>query len=431
MSRHRPPALGLLIRDTPIFFDRHPTKLLMMKHRMANHRGTGCRRSVAVTILICTFTNLAGAQSTLRVVTYNIGADINGITTPQFGTSDVLEAIGAENHLGIQRPLDILALQETTSNDLTVAPLITDLNSFYSGSAIYAASPVQGLQNGSNAFGNGPNAMVYNTKTLQLIDSVGVGVPLGSLNGEYRQVMRYEFQPIGGAAANSFYVYVTHMKSSFSGDPFVNETYRDEEAQIIRADAATVATPQMPDPSILYVGDFNLDGSATTSNGVGSISAYQTMTAPGPGHAVDPLNANPQNNNLIWANNPAFAPILTESATNLQYRDDLQLMTQNVLVGASDAALKYVPGSLHSFGNDGSVGLGGSVTDPANTALNDLDPNFGFDPLLISLELTIASDHLPVVADYTFVVPEPPTDFLSLLAIAALLSRHSFRPPKS
>jgi hypothetical protein len=154
---------------------------------------------------ICGAATWAPAQtSTLRVVTYNIGADINGIIAPSYGTSQVLEGIGEENHLGIERPLDILALQETTSNQITVQPIVDDLNAFYGGSAIYAQSSVQGGQSGSNAFGNGPNAVVYNTQTLQLVNSVGVGTPRGSLNGEYRQVMRYQFQPINGTAANSF-----------------------------------------------------------------------------------------------------------------------------------------------------------------------------------------------------------------------------------
>jgi hypothetical protein len=82
-------------------------------------------------------------------------------------------------------------LQETTSNLITVAPIVSNLNAYYGGSAVYAQSTVQGGQSGSNASGNGPNAIVYNTKTLQLLAAVGVGNPLGSTNGEYRQVMRY------------------------------------------------------------------------------------------------------------------------------------------------------------------------------------------------------------------------------------------------
>src|SRR5262249_48792022 len=117
-----------------------------------------------------TRTAVAQAQ-TLRIVTYNIDADINGVTTPHLGLNQVLEGIGEENVRGTERPLDVLALQETTSNDTTVDPIITDLNAFYNGTAVYAQSPVQAFQAGSNAFGNGPNALVYNTKTLELVDS--------------------------------------------------------------------------------------------------------------------------------------------------------------------------------------------------------------------------------------------------------------------
>lgn len=360
-----------------------------------------------------------GQIQILRVVTYNISADINGVTTPNFGLNEVLEGIGEENYLGIERPLDILALQETTSNDITVAPIVTDLNTFYNGTAIYAQSAVQGGQSGSNAFGNGPNAVVYNTKTLQLVNSVGVGTPRGSFNGEYRQVMRYQFQPVGGTAANSFYVYVTHMKSSFSGDPYTNEFYRNEEAQIIRNDAGTLYTAANPNPSILYVGDFNLSGSAPISNGTNSVSAYQTMTAAGPGQAVDPLNINPQNNNITWSGDAAYASIMTESVYNLYYRDDFQLMTKNVYDGSTPQGLKYIPDSLHTFGNDGSIGLDGYVFDSANTALNNIDPNGSIPALYLQYYLYFASDHYPVVADYTIPVPEPAT--LVLLSVGSLL----------
>jgi hypothetical protein len=227
--------------------------------------------------------------------------------------------------------------------------------------------------------------------------------------------MRYQFQPIGGTAANQFFVYVSHMKSSFSGSPYANELLRNGEAQIIRNDAALLATGENPNPSILYLGDFNLDGSAAISNGVSSVSAYQTLTAPGPGQAVDPLNSSPQNNNITWAANPAFASMMTESTGNLLYRDDLQLMTQNVLDGTASSGLKYVQGSLHTFGNDGSIGLGGYVFDPANTALAQIDPNGPYGADELKVDLNLASDHYPVVADYAIALPEA-----SSLAIATI-----------
>src|SRR2546422_9879842 len=88
---------------------------------------------------------------------------------------------------------------------------------------------------GFTASGNGPNAVVYNTNTVQLLASVPVDPPggtnnLGSVSGEYREVMRYEFAPAGvtPSAANEFYVYVSHYKSG-PGSP--NES-RSEERRV-------------------------------------------------------------------------------------------------------------------------------------------------------------------------------------------------------
>ena len=162
----------------------------------------------------------------------------------------MLEGIGEEEVQGNVQPVDIVALQETTSNTTTVAPVVTNLNTYYNGAAVYAQSPYQGTQNGSNADGNGPNALVYNTSTLNLLASVGVGTPEGSSNGEYRQVVRYEFQPVGDTGSTGiFYVYDSHMKSGTTG----KRTNRGEEAEIIRNDEATLPANSL----VIYTGDFN------------------------------------------------------------------------------------------------------------------------------------------------------------------------------
>ena len=190
---------------------------------------------------------------TLRIVTYNISDDINGATTPLPGliapsggsvtNGGVLEGIGEEIVAGDPaRPIDILALQETTSNTTTVQPIVDGLNAFYSAHGIpagYAMSSYQATENGGyTASGNGPNAIVYNTNTVQLLASVPVDPAggtnqLGSASGEYREVMRYLFAPAGVTATtnNEFYIYVSHYKAS-SGS--TNEAYRNGEAGIIR-----------------------------------------------------------------------------------------------------------------------------------------------------------------------------------------------------
>ena len=308
------------------------------------------------------------------------------------------------------RPLDVLALQETTSNPITVAPIVNALNSFYNTPGMYAMSSYQASQVGDPSSGNGPNALVYNTKTLQLLTSVPVDPPggtgnLGSASGEYREVMRYELAPAGmtPTATNEFYVYVSHYKASTGA---ANEAYRNGEAKIIRNDEAN----NLPaNARVLYVGDYNVDNSGE--------AGYQTIlsnTAPNgihQGQGIDPLN--PTNNpNINWSTYTTDTNILvmeTESSTDLRYRDDLQLMTTNVYYAVA-GGLALVPGTYHVFGNNGKTPYYGSMNSGSNTALNNRLVTNG--PVFISaaqlyLDLTTASDHLPVVADYTIPITVP------------------------
>ena len=330
------------------------------------------------------------STATLRIVTYNMEDDIDGYTTPRSGFYQVLEGIGEEQVQGHVLPPTIIALQETTSNSTTVAPIVSNLNSYYSGIATYAQSPYQATQDGSNSDGNGPNALVYNSSVLTLLASVGVGTPEGSTNGEYRQVVRYEFQPVGASGGTGiFYLYICHAKSGTTSE---DATDRNEEAQIIRNDEATLPASAC----VLYTGDFNLDSSSDAS--------YQTMTAAmSPGGVAQGVGYDPLNQPGDWDTNSTFQGIMTESATDLRYRDDFEFVTQNVL-DATAGGLGYVSGSYHTFGNNGTTPVEGSINSGSDTALNSDLVQDG--PTFISASqlygyLTTASDHLPVVADYT------------------------------
>ena len=380
------------------------------------------------------FPVVAAQTRTLRVVTYNIQADTGGYTAPRPGLiipsgggtvqqGGVLEGIGEEMVGNDQaRPIDILALQETTTNPVTVVPIVNGLNSFYGVVGMYSNSTYQATQFGgsdNNGSGNGPNAMVYNAKTLQLLASVPVDPPggignLGSPSGEYREVMRYEFAPAGmtPTATNEFYVYVSHYKASTGSQ---NEGYRLGEARIIRNDEAN----HLPaNARVLYVGDYNVDNSGE--------AGYQTIlsnTAPNgiyQGQGIDPLN--PTNNpNINWSTSTTDTNILmmlSEYGYKIEYRDDLQVMTTNVYSDAPDG-LALVPGTYHVFGNNGTISYSGSVNSGGNTALlNRLATN---GPVFINasqlyLDLTTASDHLPVVADYTIPIIVPAPVFQSVTA---------------
>ena len=262
-------------------------------------------------------------------------------------------------------------------------------------------------EGGSPTSGNGPNALVYNTTTVQLLASVPVDPPggtskLGSSSGEYREVMRYEFAPAGVAttAANEFYIYVSHYKASSGAQ---NEAYRLGEAQIIRTDETSLPA----NARVLYVGDYNPD------DGSGE-PGYQTIisnTAPNgivQGGGIDPMNLSGATN-LNWSNGSLISQN-TEATTSLKYRDDLQVMTTNVYYGAP-GGLAYVPGTYHVFGNNGTTAFGGSVGS-GNSALTDLVSSASYPYQYITAaqlytDLTTASDHLPVVADYTIPISAP------------------------
>ena len=96
------------------------------------------QRHALVTLLALFLMSVINTSATtLRVVSYNIEADVDGVTTPRSGLYTVLEAIGEQNMNGVLQPLDILALQETTSNSTTVAPIVAALNGYY-GDGTYA-----------------------------------------------------------------------------------------------------------------------------------------------------------------------------------------------------------------------------------------------------------------------------------------------------
>jgi hypothetical protein len=263
---------------------------------------------------------------------------------------------------------------------------------------------------------------VYNTNTLQLLASVPVDPPggtgnLGSTSGEYREVMRYEFAPAGVTAGtnNEFYVYVSHYKAS-SGSS--DDKARLGEATIIRSNEYL----NLPaNARVLYVGRLQPDDNSgeagyqtICSNGVPGIA----NSATGQGQGVDPLNivtgmvrtptrrppsigvrARPAHNILF---------MLSEESYERRYRDDLQVMTSNVYYDVA-GGLQYVPGLVSRVRQQRLVHLGNSVNIAGNTALNDLDPNLtkatGLTAAVLLEDLTGASDHLPIVADYTVLVP--------------------------
>ncbi len=386
-----------------------------------------CAGCATFFVVICIPMFASAKTVTLRIVNYNIMDDIDGFTTPLAGliapyggggftstssgsvtNGGVLEGIG-EEILGSDpaQPIDILALEETTSNPTTVAPIVSGLNVFYNTPGMYAMSPYQATEeSGILTNGNGPNALVYNTKTVQLVASVPVDPPggiskLGSSSGEYREVMRYEFAPAGviATSTNEFYIYVSHYKAKTTATDMNDRT---GEATIIRNDEAN----NLPaNARVIYLGDYNISTSGELSYQI--ILSNRAPNGVQQGQGIDLLNQTGATN-IDWSANSLLSA-KSETATSLEWRFDMQLMTSNVFFGAA-GGLAYVPGTYHIFGNNGTTPYEHSVNNGSDTALNsDLNTNgAGVSASQLYLDLTGASDHLPMVADYTITVPDPP-----------------------
>ncbi len=136
--------------------------------------GWGWRVLLALALVVAGGARVSagGGAQTVRIVCYNIEADTGGYTAPRPGLYTVLEAIGEGQNGGGAHPIDLLALEETTSNATTVAPIVSALNDYY-GAGTYASVGYQATQRGNATTGNGPNAMIYNTQTMQVVAQNG------------------------------------------------------------------------------------------------------------------------------------------------------------------------------------------------------------------------------------------------------------------
>ncbi|HEY1628365.1 MAG TPA: hypothetical protein VGF52_00820 [Tepidisphaeraceae bacterium] len=354
------------------------------------------KNRIAVVVFSIFLTCAVGLGETLRVVDYNIASAASG-GAPRTGLSTILQGIGNESVGGDAQPIDLLALEEVQTQATTTQDVVSLLNSTY-GAGVYS----RGTLNGDST-GAGTQGIVFNTHVLSLIDEKTVGT--ATTTGQARQTLRYEFQPIGAPASSDFYVYVSHWKAA---DDAADAARRNLEATVIRADADALGASA----HIIYTGDYNVYR--------GSESAVQTMLAAGNGQANDPANQIGS-----WHDNASFAAIDTQAPAvtppsaltggGVDDRFDFQLVSNSVM-NANSAGLSYISGTYHTFGNNGTT-FNGSVTDASNTALAGLP-----DRSSVLEDLTSVTDHLPVVADYSLVVPEPVVCF-ELLALAILLRR--------
>ena len=284
------------------------------------------------------------------------------------GLETVLWAIGEEVVNGFAKPIDVLAVQEQTSSATTTQAIVAVLNDIY-GPGIYARATLDGARTS----GSLRPGLIYNTTTIELIEQVAFGT--ASTAAQARQTLRYRLRPMGYGPSADFFVYCNHYKAGTTGSDL---NRRDIEAHALRMDLDGLGEGT----HAILAGDYNIQRSSEAS--------YQTLLSPGSGQAFDPINQ-PGN----WNNNEAFRAVHTQApATDppsglvgggMDDRFDFQLITGEFLDGEG---MDYLNGSYRAFGNNGTHAFNG-----------DISTGTGATPTVLSA-LMVASDHLPVVADY-------------------------------
>jgi hypothetical protein len=188
-------------------------------------------------------------------------------------------------------------------------------------------------------------------------------------------------------------IYSAHFKASQGAD---NELRRLNEAATLR-----VFTDMLPAGSdFILVGDLNLYRS--------SEPAYvELLVQDGTGYFLDPIDTPGD-----WNNSFTYRFIHTQSTRTtdlgdggstggLDSRFDFILSSQSII---DEGGIDYVDGSYWAYGNDGNH-FNQSIHDPPNQSVSTP----------IAIDLYLASDHLPVIAEFDFGVVSDVDDEQNLL----------------
>lgn len=374
------------------------------------------RRIGVAFVLFLTPAGSASAQY-LRVVTYNTandlgsgGADTNP-PTASGPAGRVLSAIGALNVSGISRPIDILALQESayftgTGPNPTAQAFANTLNAVFPGGNYVVASLVNGATTGPTG-GNGPNTLVYRATSLTLLTQQALGTPDG--NGISRQVMEYQFQPVGYPTNTRFYLFNDHFKAG--------STTSDNDRRGVEAALITSTVNALPaNTPIIFAGDYNPTNNSADQGYQGVVSGSASN------RAVDPLN--PANVSQTWsANTSAARAMETESTMSMNFRDDFLMNSPALQSGSS--AIHYLTNSYVTVGNTNTHTYQGAITTGSAAAFaGELSGFSTAQAQQVLNDLIAVSDHLPVVADYQLTaVPEPSSFFFVVVAACGHAAR--------
>ena len=255
---------------------------------------------------------------------------------------------------------DILVVQEIVSQASVDSFLSKILNRSSSG---YAAG----------TFINGPDldrAIYYKNNLFTFLSNTPISTILRDIN---------EFRLKHNASGDTLIIFAVHLKANVE-----DSLQRATEVDSLRK--RTNALP--PNSNFIVLGDFNIYSADEL--------AYKKLKNQSlPGYFIDPLNLTG-----IW-NKSSYAQYHTQSTRTRAFGDgatgglddrfDMILMSQSII---NLGGITFIPGSYFAYGNDGNH-YNDSINRSPNTAVGQVVAN----------ALHYATDHLPVVASFSFDSP--------------------------
>ena len=337
----------------------------------------------------------------LRIVTYNV-AKLNSenAENPNCAPGSlaaVFTFLNDDDKHGPAVAPHLYVFQEVPVVDLF--PLVALLNDAAPAGVTY----MPGTYTNNGDLG-GAQAMFYRADTLEEIACDHRDIPTGG----GRETDRWRLQVVDNPSPDAgFYIYSSHLKASPGA---LNEQERLVGVVAIRADADSLPEGTQ----IIFAGDMNFHDNGEPG--------YLEFLSPGAGQAFDPLGTGPWADSadaIKHTQSPRVVQACGLIGGGLDDRFDFQLLTAEMMDGNG---IDLMLGTYRAFGNDGQH---------FDIAINDGD-NFYYPADIprshaLAVALRNASDHLPVVADYS--LPGPCAEVPDLLVLLAAWGSVTCGPP--
>jgi endonuclease/exonuclease/phosphatase family metal-dependent hydrolase len=306
------------------------------------------KKAFVFLVLGLSFFNGVFTQTTVKMMSYNL---LNFTTSSQDRIPYFKTVVTNSNP-------DILVVQEMTSQ--------AAVNLFYS----QVLSPAYS----AGVFIDGPdsdNAIFYKNALFSFIGNMPITTALRNIS---------QFTIVHNTTGDTLRIYSVHLKASTGGS---NEAQRAAEVAILRNVTNSLGTGK----NFIVCGDFNIYKSTE--------QAYINLKADNgnnEGYFIDPFQMTGSWNSVAYAQYHTQSPRIRQfgggATGGMDDRFDLLLYSQAI---ADPGGMAYVSNSTWAVGNDGNH-YNDSVNAQPNTSVS----------IAVANALHNASDHLPVVAQFTF-----------------------------